>query len=824
MPQPLQELLETRQALEVIPGVLYFASVGEKLRSMGEQVGSAASSRSGSLRPGEFPREDAIEASAACAVLAASAAESLDGDGRRPDPPHARPRTPPINIQRVRSDVAHSVVLRHALLLDNGGAGGFGGEYAHRAFYFSVNESPSFQYCPYFADFGPLGLDAVTRFSRSLAALLERCVAYGWRTDAGGGRGAVFGPREFLSGRDLRHRGEAAAPPNLPIVFCSGLGNHERANAACLLACFCVAALRWSAEATWRVFQACYPPIIPFRDASCGASTFPLLIPDVIAGLEKAIALGWYDVRDFDLAEYARLRRYDCNWVVPHVFLALSSPDSHVPGRGAEVYARLFQQLRVTHLVRLNESLYRRETFLAGGVQHFDLQFADGSAPTDDIINRFLKLVEPVLLPSQRQRKRHKQKGTVSSRQVAAGAQGGGGAVALHCRAGLGRTGTLICVYMMRHFGLTARESIGWIRLCRPGCVMGVQQGFLERLERRLSRPARDAEVLRAEQSTRGSGSRYTDAGGNCTCRIHGPRQVSSAPASRGCRTADAAESRGAEPRRFLAVHDAAALPRRSLMRSFKHPASYFLALEQKEKSRRTPASAPPGPARIYAEERTSPVGDECSAPLVPPRPLPSSSLVSLLAPPSRAHGGQKSSGADAESEGTAHGCPNGSAGGTPSPRPPPSSLPPNLFTPRSLPSTWGVCAAKSDPHAGARPPRLLQGRHGHLSDGAASVSGNHDASDMDEGSASHWSTGPRNSLRTGSNFRAASANGATTRGPCFSTTSEPSVGGTAPPSVPPHPPTKRLLLLARKAAAAAAADAALTDPGWGAVAVRLEP
>lgn len=48
------------------------------------------------------------------------------------------------------------------------------------------------------------------------------------------------------------------------------------------------------------------------------------------------------------------------------------------------------------------------------------------------------------------------------------------------CVAGLGRTGTLIGCYIMKHYCFTAAEAIAWIRICRPGSVIGPQQNFLE--------------------------------------------------------------------------------------------------------------------------------------------------------------------------------------------------------------------------------------------------------------------------------------------------------------------------------------------------------
>jgi cell division cycle 14 len=98
----------------------------------------------------------------------------------------------------------------------------------------------------------------------------------------------------------------------------------------------------------------------------------------------------------------------------------------------------------------LNKKQYEKERFTKHGIKHMELYFTDGSCPADDIVEDFLKAVE-------------NEKG----------------AVAIHCKAGLGRTGSLIACYAMKHYKFRAASFIGWIRICRPGSILGPQQQFL---------------------------------------------------------------------------------------------------------------------------------------------------------------------------------------------------------------------------------------------------------------------------------------------------------------------------------------------------------
>ena len=290
------------------------------------------------------------------------------------------------------------------------------------AYYFWIDEA--LVYNPFWKDFGPLNLAMTHKFCKELEKLMD-----------------------------------SKKYSKFKIYHYTSLEKEKQANAAFLMGWFMIITQGYNAQDSWKVFKDSGISFKPFRDAIMGESTYECTIEDCLNGLYFAIKLDWYNYKTFDTKEYEKYEKVengDMNWIVPNKFIAFAGPANKKFDEDGyrqftpEDYVPIFKSFGVGTVVRLNKKRYDEKKFLDEGLGFLDIPFEDGTIPPDEIVKKFLATVEEE--PK---------------------------AVAVHCKAGLGRTGTLIGLYWMKHYGFPAAAYIGWSRICRPGSVLGPQQHYL---------------------------------------------------------------------------------------------------------------------------------------------------------------------------------------------------------------------------------------------------------------------------------------------------------------------------------------------------------
>merc|ERR1719183_1332463 len=283
-------------------------------------------------------------------------------------------------------------------------------------------------YVPFFEDFGPVDLGLVVQFCRLIEAKTSH-------------------PR--LGNRTATYYAESDGP--------------RRTNAAFLVGAYLIIMHGWTPEEAVHKLQQLGPGLmLEYKHALNEPSDFKLAVLDCLRGVKRALEMSWLDVKKFDFDKYQLLgdpRQFDLHQVCPN-FVVFRGPDSRNCARfhAPEFYCDLLQSMGVTIVIRLNEvESYDSNVFKCKGIQLVDIKLTVGCCPSPEDVEKFL---------------------TVCDRAA--------GVIAVHCTGGRGRSATMICAWMIHRHGWRAREAIGWIRIVRPGSILGVQQSFLEDCEKRL--------------------------------------------------------------------------------------------------------------------------------------------------------------------------------------------------------------------------------------------------------------------------------------------------------------------------------------------------
>ncbi|TLS26774.1 hypothetical protein PpBr36_05411 [Pyricularia pennisetigena] len=348
-------------------------------------------------------------------------------------------------------------------------------------YYFSIDDS--LLYNAFHHDFGPLHIGHLYRFALEF--------------------------HDILGAKENKDR---------PVVFWSRADPRSRANAACVLACYMVLIQSWPPHLALAPIAQVDPPLMPFRDAGYSTADYGITVQDVVYGVWKAKEEGCVMLDSFDLGEYEKYERVengDFNWITPH-FLAFASP-MHLPvdrvtEAMGDAYKLLpktiadvnkhpdlpdpfknvlchFSEKNIGLVVRLNSQLYSPSYFESLGIRHLDMIFEDGTCPPLSLVRKFIRLAHETI--------------TIRKRGIA-----------VHCKAGLGRTGCLIGAYLIYRHGFTADEVISYMRFMRPGMVVGPQQHWLHLnqgvfrewwVEERVARKLRK-ELAAAAQNTANTG------------------------------------------------------------------------------------------------------------------------------------------------------------------------------------------------------------------------------------------------------------------------------------------------------------------------------
>tara|TARA_B110000259_G_scaffold188391_1_gene246987 strand:+ start:6212 stop:7177 length:966 start_codon:yes stop_codon:yes gene_type:complete len=160
----------------------------------------------------------------------------------------------------------------------------------------------------------------------------------------------------------------------------------------------------------------------------------------------------YLNINKFNIKQYLYFTDYEFRdmTLILDKFVAMSCPSNYDLNNTITE----LNKLKIKNIIRLNgESSYDKKLFENNNIIIHDLYFEDMTTPSVDIIKKFMNIISSYDFTEL---------------------------FAIHCKAGIGRTALLICIYLILKLKFKPVNAITYMRIMRPGSIMHHQGIFLE--------------------------------------------------------------------------------------------------------------------------------------------------------------------------------------------------------------------------------------------------------------------------------------------------------------------------------------------------------